>query len=431
MIKEAQAAYLHWKILTVEARAEYLKRYATCLEGKRAYLAQAISEEMGKPLWESHQEVQAMINKVDISIKAYNERCKESDTLRFHPHGVVAVFGPFNFPGHLPNGHIVPALLAGNSVIFKPSEKTPKVGAIMKELFDEAGLPKDVLTVVQGGKEVAEEILSHKEVRGLYFTGSVAVGKELQRKSLDFPGRILALELGGNNPLIVSKVEDRSACIYTIIMSAFITSGQRCSCARRLIVTDDTILTPLVEAAKKLKIGRYTDVPEPFMGPLVSVEAKKLLLSQYNDLLSRGGKPLLAYKEMEGAFVPPLIVDMTGCPMVDVECFGPLLQVRRVNTLHEAIEDANNTEFGLVAGLLSDSSDEYKTFYDGVRAGVVNWNTPTTGASSLAPFGGIGLSGNYRPSGYFACDYTSYPVAQQTAIHPKLPDKIAPGVHLW
>ncbi|MCE5294662.1 MAG: aldehyde dehydrogenase family protein, partial [Chlamydiales bacterium] len=197
-IKKAVLAYPAWKKRSFEERAGYCKRYAEILLKQKDNLALTISSEMGKPLWEAHTEVQAMINKVAISIKAYYERCQErivpGQATRFHPHGVVAVFGPFNFPGHLPNGHIVPALLAGNTVIFKPSEKTPKVGLLMSQMWQEAGLPDGVFVLVQGAKEIAQKILEHKEIAGLFFTGSTHVGRYIQEQSLDFPGRILALE---------------------------------------------------------------------------------------------------------------------------------------------------------------------------------------------------------------------------------------------
>lgn len=437
-VKAALKAYPAWKKQTFEARAEFCKRYALCLTYKKDYLARTISEEMGKPLWESHTEVQAMINKVEISIRAHSERAADrivetaaaTIATRFHPHGVVAVFGPFNFPGHLPNGHIVPALLAGNTILFKPSEKTPKVGHVMMELWNEAGLPHGVLTLLQGGRKTAEAILSQPDVAGLFFTGSSQVGRSIQEQSLAFPGRILALEMGGNNPLVVTKTADVQACVYLILQSAFLTSGQRCSCARRLLITDDAVLEPLIKATKNLRVGAFTDSLEPFMGPLVSKEAADAVVAGYNSLIAKGGKPLVPLVRSASCMLRPAIVDMTGCSISDEELFGPILQVVRLSTLDEAIEEANNTSYGLVAGLVSDSQAEYQQFYDSVRAGVINWNMPTTGASSLAPFGGIGCSGNFRPSGYFASDYASYPVASQEANHLVLPANLVPGVHL-
>lgn len=432
--ERALQAFSSWKNLSVDARAEHLRQFAKKLTEKRNALAMCISEEMGKPLWESLTEVQAMINKVEISIEAYKERCLEKRegqvATRFSPYGLVAVFGPYNFPGHLPNGHIVPALLAGNTVLFKPSELTPKVGHMTFEIWKESGLPEGVLNILQGPKEVAAMILQLPEVAGVYFTGSVAGGMAISEQSQKFPFRILALEMGGNNPLIVSKVADKQAAIYQIIQSAFLTSGQRCSCARRLIVLDDTILEALVKAARSLVVGAYTDTPEPFMGPVVSKQAADRLEHAYQELLARGGVSLLPLERFKDCFIKPTIVDMTKAKKVDEELFGPLLQVIRVKDLKEAIVEANNTAFGLAAGLLSDDPAEYAEVYEQVKAGCINWNTPTTGASSRAPFGGLGLSGNHRPAGYLSCDYCAYPVASQEQKKVALPEKLLPGVTL-
>ncbi len=430
-IRLALSAYPEWKNSPFQKRAEFLQRYKAAIFKKRAIIAEAISQEMGKPLWESLIEVDSMIAKVDISITAYHERCYEQigeeRALRFHPHGVVAVFGPFNFPGHLPNGHIVPALLAGNVVLFKPSEKTPLVGKYIQDAFDEAGFPIGVFQLLQGAKETAELIVNERDIAGIFFTGSVAAGRAIQQASFAFPKRIVAVEMGGNNPLIACEVADVQAALYLIIQSAFITSGQRCSCARRLIVTTDGILSPLVAAAKKIIVGPYTE--NPYMGPVVDRISADRLENSYKELLKAGGMPLLPLKR-DGNYIFPTIVDMTGCELQDKEIFGPILQVIRTGNLDDAIEVANNTEFGLTASLISESYESYKTFYEKIQAGIVNWNMPTTGASSHQPFGGIGLSGNYRPSGSFAADYVSYPVSSQEKPNLSLPKTIPPGLIL-
>lgn len=430
----AVQAFSSWKNLSFDARAAHMRQFAQKLAEKKVALATCICAEMGKPLWEALTEVQAMINKVEISIEAYKERCLEKRdehvATRFLPYGVVAVFGPYNFPGHLPNGHIVPALLAGNTVLFKPSELTPKVGQMTFEIWKESGLPEGVLTILQGPKEVAEMILQLPEVAGVFFTGSVGAGKAISEHSKSFPFRILALEMGGNNPLIVSNVADKKAAVYHIIQSAFLTSGQRCSCARRLIVLDETILDPLVKAARSIVVGSYTDTPEPFMGPVVSKQAADRLELAYQELLARGGVSLLPLERVKDCFIRPTIVDMTHAKKVDEELFGPILQVICVKDLKAAINEANNTAFGLTAGLLSDDPAEYAEVYEQVKAGCINWNMPTTGASSRAPFGGLGLSGNHHPAGYLSCDYCAYPIASQEQKKVALPEKLLPGVTL-
>lgn len=437
-IEQAKKAQLKWQKRTFEERAAITWKFATLLDQS---FAEIISKEMGKPLWDSQAEVQAMKNKIEISIQAYHERCQphprklpQGQSIIYHkPQGIVAVFGPFNFPGHLPNGHIVPALLAGNAILFKPSEITPKVGEEMGKLWQEAGLPKHILQVVQGGKTVGQMLTQEKEIRGIFFTGSNLVGRAILEASLPFYDRIVALEMGGNNPLIVSKIENLEAAVFQTIQSAFITSGQRCSAARRLIVIENKhskeFINLLVNTTKELVIGPATLRPEPYMGPVVSTKAAASILKQYNELIELGGKPLLPMKQLgaDSAFLSPSIIDVTGVKTKDVEIFGPLLQLIYVQNLEQAIAVANDTVYGLTAGILTSDENEYRQMQDSVKAGIINWNMPTTGASSLAPFGGIGASGNFRPAGYYAADYCSYPVASSEIEKSVLPEKLPAG----
>jgi succinylglutamic semialdehyde dehydrogenase len=444
--KAAQKAFSSWSALPIAQRIQHLEAFGKAFTSKRIAAAEIISKEMGKPLWESKNEVDAIIAKVGISIAAYHERCPEKTTqqqqntllVRHKPHGVVAVFGPFNFPGHLPGGHIIPSLLAGNTVIFKPSEMTPLTGKLLAGLFEESGLPPGVFNLVQGGKETGQAIVSHPLLAGLFFTGSYQTGSQIKQQLLSSPGKILALEMGGNNPLVVWDIKDLQAAAYQTIQSAFITAGQRCTCARRLIVSSKDpktaeYLTLLQNMTRSLKIGPYTDVPEPFMGPVISAKVAEGLLKTHASLIAQGGKPLVEMKALKpsSAWLSPGIVDVTSIKKrEDVESFGPLLQLIYTSTFEEAIEEANNTAYGLSAGLLSNDPSLYERFYKSVNAGVVNWNTPTTGASSAAPFGGLGKSGNFRPSAYYAADYCSYPVSSIISEKLMIPAIISPGVTL-
>lgn len=444
-VSAAHGVLEEWSSRPVEDRIECLNRFAEQLKAHRSDLAEAVSREAGKPKWESLTEVDAMIGKVPVSIQAYRERrqplAKESGggvaATRFKPYGVVAVFGPFNFPGHLPNGHIVPALLAGNTVVFKPSELTPLVAQKTVERWEAAGLPPGVINLVQGARETGAALAAHPEIDGLFFTGSAAVGKALSRAFADHPEKILALEMGGNNPLIVHKASDLDAAAYVTIQSAFITAGQRCTCARRLIILrggeGDAFLNRLITLTRNIREGRPTDEPEPFMGPVITAQAAKKVLAAQAALCDAGGVALLESRASADcpALLSPGIIDVTSIPNPpDEEIFGPLLQVIRVENFDAAIAEANRTAYGLAAGLVSDSRQLYERFFRAIRAGVVSWNRPTTGASGALPFGGVGLSGNHHPSGYFAADYCSYPVA--SLEHPKLtlPSQLAPGITL-
>lgn len=444
-IAAAKEAFPAWEALGLTERISFLRAFHSALSAEKEQFATIISQENGKPLWEARNEVASMINKVDISLEAQNIRCHEMArqqgpyTLhtRYRPWGVAAVFGPFNFPGHLPNGHIIPALLAGNCIVFKPSELTPACGAAMAALWHDVGLPTGVMNLLQGGRTTGTLLAAHPGIDALFFTGSSAVGRQLAQQFGGHPEKIIALEMGGNNPLVVTAVTDLAAAAYTIIQSAFLSSGQRCSCCRRLILLEgsfaDELLTALIAMAQRLSIGPYTELPEPFMGPLISSAAAEHVFSSYQRLLSSGAVDLLPMRRLHppAPFLSPGIIDVTSISnLPDEEVFGPLLRVTRVKNFDDALIEANNTRYGLCAGLLSDDPEEFKRFHRGVRAGIVNWNAPLTGASSLAPFGGVGYSGNGRPSGYYAADYCNFPVASLEALTLSLPQTLTPGIRL-
>ena len=444
-VKAARQAFPEWATRTFEQRLSVLEAFAASLKTHADELARCIGEETGKPLWESATEVTSMINKVAISVQSYRERTGEKSgplgdataVLRHKPHGVVAVFGPYNFPGHLPNGHIVPALLAGNSVVFKPSELTPKVAELTVKCWIEAGLPAGVLNLLQGARETGIALAAHTGIDGLFFTGSSRTGNALHQQFAGRPDKILALEMGGNNPLVVDQVEDLDAAVYTIIQSAFISAGQRCTCARRLLVPQgawgDSLLTRLVEVSQSIEVGTFDQQPAPFMGSVISLGAARALMDAQEVLLGSGAVALLEMHQPDSnaALLTPGIIDVTEVSdRSDEELFGPLLQVIRYADFDAAIAEANNTAFGLAAGLLSDSEARYQQFWLESRAGIVNWNKQLTGAASSAPFGGIGASGNHRASAYYAADYCAYPVASLETSTLALPATLTPGVRL-
>lgn len=443
-IDAARAAFDEWSALSLDERLVYIDKFADALTAEKETFTQVIAEETGKPLWETATEAAAMIGKVGLSKKSYNERTGETENpmpvgkafIRHKPHGVVAVFGPYNFPGHLPNGHIVPALIAGNTIVFKPSDLTPKVAEVYVKVWESIGLPKGVLNLVQGQVETGKSLAAHPQIDGLFFTGSSRTGKILHEQFAGHPGKILALEMGGNNPLIVHGVSDIDATVHDIVQSAFITTGQRCTCARRLFIENspqgDAIIQRLIEVTKAIKVGHYDADDKPFMGAMISSSAAKGMVDAQTELQALGGESLVELKHLDPVtgFVTPGIIDVTGILDVfpDEEHFGPLLKVIRYDSLDDAIKEGNNTRFGLSAGLLSDSEDTYRYFYQRSRAGIVNWNRPITGASGAAPFGGIGDSGNHRASAFYAADYCAYPVASVELDKPTLPSTLSPGL---
>lgn len=426
----ARGAFPAWRRRSIEERTDIVRRFAKLIDERKSDMAAVISRSTGKPLWDATTEAAAMVGKAELSVKAYAERTPTKETpagaftarISHHPHGVMAVLGPFNFPGHLPNGHIMPSLIAGNTVIFKPSEQTPEVAEFTARLWEEAGVPPGVVNLVHGARAPAEMLVGHDQVDGVLFTGGVPAGRAIHRALGGRPEKIVALELGGNNPLVVWNASNVEAAAKLIVKSAFVTSGQRCTCSRRLIVRageeGERVLEALLRLTDQVDVGLPDAQPQPFMGPVISARAADAVLASQAEWLGAGGVALREAKRLElgPAFVSPGVIDVTGVnARKDEEVFGPLLQVIRVADFSAALDEANNTRFGLAAGLISDEADLFARFETEVRAGVLNWNRQTTGASGAAPFGGVGQSGNHRPAGYYAADYSAWPMASLIA----------------
>ncbi len=429
-VAAARDALPDWADHSVAFRSEALRRFANVVRKRETEFATLISRETGKPFWEAQTEVAAVVNKVDISINAHSERTPKRTseaalgakvTVRHKPHGVLAVLGPYNFPAHLPNGHIVPALIAGNAVVFKPSEKTPATGELLVDCYRQAGIPEGVVRLLIGGPDEGRALASQDGIEGLLFTGSARAGKALHQQFAEMPHKILALELGGNNPLVVWQPSDIEAAATIAVQSAYLSAGQRCTAARRLIVEDGEE-GPLIEAITRMIDRIIVDEPfadpQPFMGPVIDNATADHLLEQFVELMIKGGRPIRrldrAFKDRP--FLNPALIDVTDAPdRPDEEIFGPVIQLIRVKDFEAAIAEANNTRFGLAASLVGGSPEMFERFWDQVRAGVINWNKPTNGAPSNAPFGGVGQSGNHRPSAFYAADYCAYPVTSVQA----------------
>jgi succinylglutamic semialdehyde dehydrogenase len=433
-VAAAREAWPKWAAAPLSDRIERVRGFANRVRADLEIFADLVARETGKPLWEARTEIESVINKVDISVKAYADRTSQRrldgkvgsrSALRHKPHGVLAVLGPYNFPAHLPNGHIVPALIAGNAIVFKPSEKTPASGQMLVDYYHKAGIPTGVVRIAHGGPDTGKALSMHADIDGLLFTGSAQTGIALNRQFAHRPDKILALEMGGNNPIIVWDTRDIHSAAVLVVQSAFLSAGQRCTAARRLIVKDDMydqVVGEVKRIADRLVIGEPHGEPPPFMGPVIDNEVCDNLVESFLALMSRGGRPIkhMAVPIQGRPFLSPGIIDVTDMvERPDIELFGPLLQVIRVADFESAIAEANNTRFGLSASLIGGTPQQYDEFWANSRAGIVNWNAPTNGASSSAPFGGIGLSGNHRPSAYYAADYCAYPVVSSENDYPK------------
>ncbi|MBT6121226.1 succinylglutamate-semialdehyde dehydrogenase [bacterium] len=438
VLKKAKSVLSKWSQLPVSERMAYLSSFQKKLIENKSKLSELIAKETGKPLWESLTEVSAMVNKIDITFKSFENRCPDltiqtKDTLtttRYKSLGIVVVLGPFNFPGHLPNGHIIPALLMGNVVVFKPSELTPAVGNMMVDLWIEAGLPDGVLSICFGESEEGRYLVEHPDVTGVFFTGSSTTGEKIQKSIIGHPYKLAALEMGGNNSLIIESFENQSAAVLTAIQSAFMTAGQRCTCARRLVLVRSketlSFVEQFVEATRIMKIGAYNT--DSFIGSVISDLSYKNILNSVDDLVKRGSNSILNTQDMEPPFVRPVILDSTDVDRGDEEIFGPVTQIIWVSSVEEAMSVCNESTYGLSTSILAKSKWSYDKVFNGIRSGLIHWNMPTNGASSYAPFGGVGRSGNYRPSAYFAIDYCGYPVSTILRSTLEFPDSLPIGL---
>jgi len=447
----ARTAYKKWRKVPLGDRITTLRKYQDALKRKTALLAEAISREMGKPLWEAESEVKTMIGKVEVTanegMKLIEEKRIESilpgaTGVWWHQSlGVMAVIGPFNFPGHLANGHIVPALMTGNTVIFKPSEKTPLTGQIMAECFHEAGIPSGVFNLVQGEKEVGRRLCVHEGVDGVLFTGSYEVGNRIQQDTLTQHWKILALEMGGKNSSIVCKDADLDVAIRETLVSAYLTTGQRCSCTSRILVHQtlmDEFVSKFHEKAKSFAIGH--PLTNPFMGPLIDKSSVDRYIKFQGMAEREGAEIIMSGKrlqlEWDGYYVTPSICLLSDGSVEtakksvyqQTEIFAPNVAIIPFTEIEQAIELANVTQYGLVCSVFSKSHDVFQLFLDDLRMGLINWNRSTCGASGRLPFGGIKKSGNFYPTGITASYYCTYPVASLEIPNPSATEGNYPGL---
>ncbi len=444
-VAAARRAGPAWAKAGRELRRRVLMAFKSLAESHVDALTSLIRDETGKPTWDARAEAQLIAAKVDVTLEegpnaamsrvaSFEVPLTATRTGRcwFRPHGVMAVLGPFNFPAHLPNGHIVPALAMGNTVVFKPSDKAPACGQMLAELMQRAlescDAPPGVFNLVHGGADVASALTAHDGLDGVLFTGSWAVGRRIMLANIDRPGRILALEMGGNSPAAILPDADLDQAVAECVRSAFVTAGQRCTCTRRLVVhrdVADEAIARLDRAIGALSVGDPASDPPVFMGPVIGEAARRSVLAAH-DALASGSEVVRAMRTLDmpggGWYVSPGLMRVERFvrsepdrPIAsggdDVEVFGPLLRVAVCDTPEAMLEQCNATSYGLAASVFTKDPDWTAMFTDGLRAGCINVNTGTAGASSKLPFGGLGLSGNHRPAGAFSVDYCAHPIA--------------------
>jgi succinylglutamic semialdehyde dehydrogenase len=439
-VERARAAFPAWRDAGFEERARVIRRFRDLTASCTEELAELIAFEVGKAIWDARGEARLLPAKVDLSLGAGMQLVASAEAgggarATYHPRGVLAVLGPFNFPAHLPNGHIVPALATGNTVVFKPSELSPAVGAWMARAWQDAGLPPGVLEVVQGGAETGRALATDDDVNGILFTGSYGVGRALEELCLDQPGKLLALEMGGKNAIVVLEDADLELAVAEAALSICATTGQRCSCASRLFVAGavmEEFAERLAGVLRGVKVGHPMEA-ETFMGPLVSRAAWEKVQRYRARAEDAGGERLLLVEpELPPPYLGPGLVRFANAeqrhPYQREEIFGPEAALYPVSDLAEAIAAVNDSEFGLVASVFTRDRARYEHCVGRIRTGLLNWNKGTIGASGKLPFGGLGKSGNDRPAGISASLYCTFPQAHLESEASFDPDSLPPGM---
>lgn len=442
--KDAQVA---WSRLSFDARLAALHRFREVIRARKETLADAIVREIGKIRAEARTEIDSLLGRFDLVAAQIRADLRDgplpgfpNEALRWHPHGVVGVIGPFNFPLHLCHAHVVPALLLGNTVVMKPSEIAPLSGIRYAEAADEAGLPPGVLNVVQGRGPTGAAMVAHPDVHGLAFTGSWPVGRRITEAALDKPEMLIALEMGGKNTVIVCEDADVRQAAHEIVVGGYLTTGQRCTCTDRVLV-HRALARPLIDALRRmvsaLRFGDPDDA-SAFAGPMATRDGRDKLERAMAAAERAGADVVVEGKRLPGGFyrtgsvhvLPEGVHEVTG--YTDVELFGPDLGIEIVESDDEAIAVVNASPYGFANSVFTASDARFDRYYRETRCGILNRNRSTNQASPRLPFGGTGRSGNFRPAGSFAPRNLAIPVAVQsnsilsTATHPALAALLPP-----
>ncbi|MFT5432501.1 MAG: acyl-CoA reductase-like NAD-dependent aldehyde dehydrogenase [Myxococcota bacterium] len=427
-VDAAAGALGAWRRLSQTERNEWLLRVRSKVAEHKPRLAEAIRLEMGKVQSEALIEAGSIVGKLDGLLRLFpHELPGAADGApgeqRHHPLGVVGIIGPFNFPVHLINTHVIPSLLTGNTVVVKPSEVTPLVGQRYAELFADAGLPPGVFNLVHGTGDVGAALAAHTGIRGLVFTGSYGTARRIRQATFDQPFKKVCLELGGKNPAVVLDDADLDHAVREILLGALLTTGQRCTATSRVIASPGIaarLRDRLIDAFSRIQPGPPDD-PATFMGPLANRASRDRFMSLL-DTAGPNSKVLVESRALDGGYyVTPGLYELFGAsPIVTEELFGPHVAFEVADSEDDAIDRVTSNPFGLSASLFTARRDRFETFYEVVPAGVLNHNRSTNGASGLLPFGGVGMSGNFHSSGAAALKLGTYPVAVM-AGDPKSP----------
>jgi alpha-ketoglutaric semialdehyde dehydrogenase len=424
-VEAAYNAFKAWKNTPAPTRGRIVAKAARLMEDNKEELAQILTREEGKTLAEARGELSRSINVAEFC--AGESRRLNGETIQSElpanfaytikePHGVVACITPWNFPVAIPVWKIAPALVAGNTVVFKPAESTPATAVRICEIFEEAGIPAGVLNLILGkGSEIGDEIANHAAVKAISFTGSTEIGIKLYEQAAR-RGAKVQCEMGGKNPVVVMEDCDLDLAVESTAQGAFGSTGQRCTATSRAVVVDkiaDEFVSKIVERAKRMRIGDGSDTNTE-MGPSVDEKQFDTVL-KYIDIGREDGAELLCGGRRasgdgleNGYFVEPTVFDKVTPEMriAREEIFGPVLSVLRVKDFEEAMLVANDSEYGLTSSIFTNDPNLVFRFVDEIETGMTHINSPTTGGEAHIPFGGVKMTGiGAREQGSTALDF--------------------------
>ncbi len=426
-VKAARAAFEKWRLVPAPARGDIMRKIGDILSQRKEELAKEMTREMGKVLAETRGDVQEGIDTAYYAAtegrRLFGHTVPSELPNKFAmamrvPIGVAGIITPWNFPLAIPTWKMFPAILSGNTCVFKPSQETPKVATMLVEIMLEAGLPEGVVNIIHGeGSTVGEAIVTHPDIDLISFTGSTAVGKIITKNSADTLKRV-SLELGGKNAQIVMDDADLDLALDGILWGAFGTTGQRCTATSRLILHEkvyEKFLTMLVERTKKLRLGegllKTSDV-----GPCVNEKQRKNVQNYVEIGKKEGAKLLLGgnipiSKELSKGwfFEPTIFTDVTPeMRIAKEEIFGPVLSIIKTKSLEESITILNNTMYGLSSSIYTKDVNKAFVAIRDIKAGITYVNVPTIGAEAHMPFGGVKQTGNgHREGGWTVYDFFS------------------------
>lgn len=424
-VKAARAAFEKWRLVPAPKRGDIMRKVGDMLVARKEEIAREMTREMGKVLAETRGDVQEGIDTAYYAAtegrRLFGHTVPSELPNKFAmairvPIGVAGIITPWNFPMAIPTWKIFPAILSGNTVVFKPASDTPRTATLLVEILAEAGVPDGVVNLVHGGgSEVGNAIVTHPDVDLISFTGSTVIGKNISKMAADTLKRV-SLELGGKNAQIVMDDADLDLALDGVLWGAFGTTGQRCTATSRLILHEkvyDKFMSMLVDRASKLKLGDGL-LPETQVGPCVN-ESQRNTVQEYVNIgleegatLVTGGKIATEGNLAKGWFHQPTIFTNVTPEMriAKEEIFGPVLSVIRAKDITESIRILNNTIYGLSSSVYTrDVNKAFQAIRD-IQSGITYINAPTIGAEAHLPFGGVKQTGNgHREGGWTVYDF--------------------------